>query len=170
MAISKGLIRNFVQCFLREYAASGPSDIPISWFSRDVVITPIGQLFVKDVSVSKIKDFLNLRVNMNECLRVHHGSEIVYMSRRGIVTSQFKPLLIVEDNNNQGRKYKMSRLVFEYDKSWFCFIIRKYLATDILDYCRMDVQLSNGTTSFMQEIKLDKNRMTKFVAELNGKC
>lgn len=169
MAISKGLIRNFVQCFLMDYIASGPSDIPISWFSRDVVNTSKGKLFVRDVSVSKIKDFLNLRIAQGECLRVHHGSEIVYMSRRGIVTSQFKPLLVVDDSNQQ-RKYKMSKLVFEYDKSWFCFIIRKYLAPDILDYARMDIQLSNGTVSFMQETKLDKNKVTKFVSELNGKC
>lgn len=169
MAISKGLIRNFVQCFLREYIEVGSSDIPVSWFSRDIVNTPKGKLFVTDVSVTKIKDFLNLRINQSECLRVHHGNEIVYMSRKGIVTSQFKPLLIVEGDNNQDRKYKMSKLVFEYDKSWFCFIIRKYLAPDILDYARMDIQLSNGTVSFIQENKLDKNKVTKFVAELNGK-
>jgi len=168
MAISKGLIRNFIQCFLRKYIEPGSPDIPVSWFSRDTVNTPIGQLFVKDVSVSKIKDFLNLRMNQCECLRVHHGSEIVYMSRSGIVTSQFRPLLIVE-GDSQNRTYKISRLVFEYDKSWFCFIIRKYLATDILDYTRKDVQLSGGITSFMAETRLDKNKVTKFVAELNGK-
>lgn len=169
MAISKGLIRNFVQCFLMDYIALGSPDIPVSWFSRDVVNTSRGKLFVKDVSVSKIKDFLNLKIAQGECLRVHHGSEIVYMSRRGIVTSQFKPLLIVDDSNQQ-RKYKLSKLVFEYDKSWFCFIIRKYLAPDILDYIRMDIQLSNEAVSFMQENKLDKNKVTKFVASLNGKC
>lgn len=169
MAISKGLIRNFVQCFLREYIDAGSSDIPVSWFSRDIVNTPKGTMFVRDISVRKIKDFLNLRINSRECLRVHHGGDVVYMSRRGIVTSDFKPLLIVEGNSNQTRKCKISNLVFEYDKSWFCFIIRKYLALDILDYTHMDVQLSNGTMSFIKETKLDKNKITKFVAELNGK-
>ncbi len=126
------------------------------------------ELNLVNVNVSKIREFLAIQPAVGCVYRIMHNQEQCYWYLDSIYDSNGNTLLTLT-RGGDSVETSVSVDVLSNEKSWFCFVIRKYIIPYVMKiYKTPKAEVSLSMKTKLKIVTVPKRVLIETVKELNG--
>lgn len=167
MAVPQSMILTFAN---RMIGKTATATVSTKNYNCERILFDGAELNLVNVNVSKIRELLAIQPAVGCAYKIMHNNEQCFWYLDSIYDANGTALFtLARTDRDNSIKMKVSINVLANEKSWFCFVIRRYIVPYVMKtYNTSSAEVKLSMECELQIVTVPKKVLIETVKELNG--